>query len=282
MKYIKLILAVLLLLLFIAFLLVVRMGFKKSDAAITTYFKKQALPIGIHSVAVGNRSIRYVEHTHSSDTVLLFIHGAPGGLDAFFPYLSDSLLRAHFSMIAVDRLGYGESGYGVPEPSIEGQAKSLLVLLEKYPSKKWILVGHSFGAPIAAYMGYLAPAAVERVILLGATVDAQEEKNEWLAKGMNTFLLRPLLSKAWKVCIAEKIRHSTELQKIEYIWREYPVPLLAIHGKKDKLVPYSNIKFLFKNVAKERFKCLPLPNEGHLFIFTKPGILRGQLVSSGK
>tara|TARA_R110000868_G_scaffold304437_10_gene565130 strand:- start:2976 stop:3374 length:399 start_codon:yes stop_codon:yes gene_type:complete len=71
------------------------------------------------------RNIHYVSIGDTSNQTVLFVHGSPGSWDNFLGFLSDTSLLKNFHMIAVDRPGFGKSGNGIPEKSLEQQAASI-------------------------------------------------------------------------------------------------------------------------------------------------------------
>jgi hypothetical protein len=77
-----------------------------------------------HELAVGSRTIFYAETGDPSQPPVAFIHGTPGSWMAFGGYLGDDCLRRAAHMIAVDRPGFGRSGYKQVVPSLQEQAAS--------------------------------------------------------------------------------------------------------------------------------------------------------------
>ena len=80
---------------------------------------------------------------------LLFIHGTIGSCSDFEVYMKDEDLVRKFNMIAYDRIGYNyQDKYPVQE-SIAFERDLLDNLIDKISSKNIILVGYSYGGPIA-------------------------------------------------------------------------------------------------------------------------------------
>src|SRR5215217_4225709 len=104
--------------------------FRMSDAELQTLFNTHHLPAQIRYYQKDGHTIRYAAiGTHSLPTVL-FIHGAPGSLSIYKDYFTDSVLLKNVKMYAVDRPGYGYSGFGEPEPSIQKQAMMIRPILD--------------------------------------------------------------------------------------------------------------------------------------------------------
>src|SRR6476620_2138286 len=115
-----------------------------------------------------------------SDTLplLIMIHGAPGAWYGYLNLTDDSLLQDHFKIVAVDRLGYGKSGYGKEELSVESQAKAIRKIIEKENTsgKKVYLLGRSYGAPITAWLAIHEPQKFEKLVMVSPVIDPDKEK----------------------------------------------------------------------------------------------------------
>ena len=122
--------------------------------------------IQLHSVQTGDTS---------SSKMILFIHGTPGSWMDFKKYLSDSTLRSKFQMISIDRPGQGQSNYGQTMVSIEEQSTVLLELLKNYKSDSIVLMGYSYGGPIAALLASNAVLPVSKLMLLSPTIGPECE-----------------------------------------------------------------------------------------------------------
>ncbi|WP_018235577.1 alpha/beta fold hydrolase [Ensifer sp. BR816] len=97
---------------------------------------------------------------------VVFIHGAGGNLldqlHAFLPALDG---RAE--MLFVDRPGHGYSERGGPANARpDGQADAIVRLMEKRGISRAVIVGHSFGAAIAASIALHHPERTAGVVLL--------------------------------------------------------------------------------------------------------------------
>jgi pimeloyl-ACP methyl ester carboxylesterase len=99
---------------------------------------------------------------------------------AFGGYLGDDNLRRAAHMIAVDRPGFGRSGYKQVTPSLQEQAALQAPVLRKaVKERKATLVGHSLGAPIAVRLTTDNPDLVDGLVLLSPSIDPTREKPRW-------------------------------------------------------------------------------------------------------
>ena len=105
---------------------------------------------GVYTKTIHNnkQSMHYAYSGDVSKPGVLFIHGTPGGWSAFVGYLNNKELQKQFFMVSVDRLNWGKSELNQAF-SFDSQADAIHLVMQNYPSQKWILVGHSLGASIA-------------------------------------------------------------------------------------------------------------------------------------
>ena len=227
----------------------------------------------------GNK-IRYVDIGNTTDRLVIFIHGTPGTLEAFNRYLKDRSLRSKFRMIAMDRPGYGASGPGTPETSIKKQADSIVPLLEKNQhNAKPIIVGHSFGATIAARLAMDHPDKIGTIILVGGALDPDHEKFFAIAKLLELPLIRHLIPASMKVANDEKNTHVDQLKQMLPGWKKITGKVIIIHGVKDKLVPIENAYFAEKVLTNAQVIMKIDKNAGHLIPWTKPDLIKNEILS---
>jgi pimeloyl-ACP methyl ester carboxylesterase len=223
--------------------------------------------------------IRYADIGNENKPMVIFVHGAPGGLDAFIGFLNDSILRRQFRMISVDRPGYGFSGFGKPMVSIEEQAKSLLPLLDlnKNPQKP-LLVGHSYGGPIIAKMAMLARENVGGILLVGAAVDPDHEKFFMVNSLASRKFLRRFVPVSMYVANEEKLAHVKELKKMENEWDIITAPVTIIHGGKDELVPVENGYFAENKLQSSHVTMRIYNATGHLIPWLEPDYMKKEII----
>lgn len=221
-----------------------------------------------------NRKIRLV-HSHPLDhnkPTLFYVHGAPGSNDNFSKLMKDSVLNDIANWVSVDRLGYGFSGLGNPEESIQIQSESLLNVFEPFFQKTplIILIGWSYGGPIVSKMALDKPDKIDHVIMLAPAIDPEIERFFALGKFAQWKLTRWFVPKPLRVAQDEKLQHVQELKDLENQWKDLSVPVTNIHGKKDDIVPYENIFFVAEKFPKNTTDTLSIDNVGHLFPVSQP------------
>jgi pimeloyl-ACP methyl ester carboxylesterase len=271
-KRLAITLVVLLVLIQIAFLF---MKFRMSDQKVKEYFEARDTPVEIKRYAVGNRQMRYISTGADTLPMVLFVHGAPGGLDAFKEFLTDSTLKGKAFMVSVDRAGYGYSGFGNAETSIEQQAALLKPLLELNRSgRPALLVGHSFGGPVIAKMAMDYPNKIGALVLAAPAIDPDNEKVLWISYPIDYAVLRWMVPRALRVANDEKLQHAAQLKLIKDGWKKLTLPVTYIHGKKDMIVPFANTAFAKKMMSNAQLEVVVDDQMNHFIPWSHPQYIR--------
>jgi pimeloyl-ACP methyl ester carboxylesterase len=249
----------------ISFLLTSCFGrFVWTDAELDARYKNQQVkPVfeyidGLHYAKVGSDTLPW----------LVLVHGAPGAWYVYMRYLEDSSLYNRFHVIAVDRPGYGKSGYGKKVLSIEEQAKRINKVLDKNSKKKPIyVIGRSYGCPIAVKMASLQP-DINGIMLLSPAIDPDLEKFWWFSRPAKSFLVRWALPKMLNVASFEKFSHVKELRKMESDWGNIHQKTIVFQGLKDNIVSPFNAMYAKRMLKNNKSKVVLLENSDH-FIASK-------------
>ncbi|MCF6348513.1 MAG: alpha/beta hydrolase [Flavobacteriaceae bacterium] len=255
------------------------MTFRESDKRIYKKFKKVNKTPQIYRENYKGKTVRYVsaKPIKNSLPTLLFIHGAPGSGDSFFRYLQDDDLSKKATIITLDRLGYGYSDYGNAETSIEKQAESIYTIIQKHKLNNVVLIGWSYGVPIAAKMAYKYPEIKHSVLVAGA-ISPEDEKFFGIAKVIQWKLTRWMFSKALKVADDEKMTHVTELTKMLNDWGKIKTPITYYHGTKDRIVPYKNMAFITTKVNDSLLNAITVKDANHFILFKNYGMVKKELL----
>ena len=202
--------------------------------------------------------------------LVIFVHGSPGGWEAFAKYLADSELQEKCRMVSVDRLGYGGSNKGKPETSLAKQAGILKAIIsEKKQGQKVILVGHSYGGPTIARFAMDFPDMVNGLVFLAPSIDPTQEKVKWYQKVGAWGAIRWALPSWLDVCNREILPLKKELTEMLPLWKNINCPVQFLQGQKDHLVPYKNAIFGQKQMAHLPFTLTPFPEEDHFIVWTQ-------------
>jgi pimeloyl-ACP methyl ester carboxylesterase len=260
-----------LLLSFYVFLLSACMqNFKFNDAAISQYYQnKEYLPSFAFSDTL-NHKIHYAFSKDTDKPMLMLIHGAPGAWFGYKEFFKDSLLLKKFQIVAPDRAGYNKSGLG--ETSIALQANLLKPLISSH-KRKVIVLGRSYGAPIAAKLAMDNPELVDELILVAPACDPQKEKFWWFSKPVNSKFARFFLPKYANRASDEKFAHRKELEKLAQDWGKIKCPVTILQGGKDWIIDPSNGKFV-DSVLNTPRRFIFLPENGHLITSERYELIR--------
>lgn len=239
------------------------MDFRWSDKKYEKKFAKKDIEVTTDIFKKGKKQIHCVATGDSTKQSLFFIHGAPGSARDFKTYLWDKDLLDQSNMRAVDRPGYGFSNYGQSEKSIIEQANQIQQVIEDSS----IVVGHSFGGPVAAAIAMYYPHKVKQLILLAPAIDPNNEK-QFLPKAFGKSPLKYLFSPAIQVAFDEKLSHETALIELMNDWSKITCPVTIMHGKKDNIVPFENVAFLQKELVNAPLEFKTEEDMNHIMIWT--------------
>jgi pimeloyl-ACP methyl ester carboxylesterase len=158
-------------------------------------------------------------------------------------------------MYAIDRPGYGFSGFADPEISIEKQASMIRPILDSLQkiNHPVIIMAESYGTSIACRMVMDYPGLIDGLVLVGPSLAPGEEK----IYGVTPFIEWPVfhwfVPRIFQSANKEKIHHQEELTKMLPLWSRINIPVMYLQGEKDELIYTSNASF-----AKEHLTNAPL------------------------
>jgi len=255
--------------------------FRKSNEKKIKAFEKKELTLIAQTYTFQNRIINYVQTNFSDSTlpVTIFVHGSPGSSQDFFKTMQDSIMQANFEMLSIDRPGFGHSGFGKSEPSLENQALLLEPLIDKYAGRKIILVGHSYGGPVVARAAMLFDHKIHATLILAGSVSPEAEPEEWWRKPMDWALIRWIFPRAMTVSNQEIMPLKSELIRIEQDWSKITKNLSVIQGEKDFLVPAENADYIEdKAINSIDLRILRYSDLNHFIPFTSHELITEELI----
>lgn len=233
---------------------------------------------------VQNDSVKLFCAVAGADTLppLLVIHGAPGAWYGSRNLLDDSVVTSRFQVISVDRPGYNKSRFKGRRrviTSINTQATVLYEALRLNRSRKpGIVMGSSYGGPIAVKMAIDHPESFYHVLLLAAAIDPDNEKFWWFNKWVHHGPLKWMLPHFFKSATNEKYSHVKELRKLVPLWSQLTVPVTAVQGDADQTVSPVNLEFARKMLAGKNAEFILLPGVGHLIRWQRADLVREILI----
>jgi uncharacterized protein len=246
--------------------------FRMDDKELTEWFHTRHIQPHIAYYEGRGRKVRYAQVGDNPEATVLFIHGAPSSLSYWKGYLSDSVLLSRATLFSADRPGYGYSGLADPLPDIAAQAGILKLILDSLHKAHHpiIVVGVSYGAPIAARLTMDYPELVDGLILMAPPLGPGREKIFWFTYLVENPLIHWIVPRMLKTANQEKVHHREELTKMLPLWGHIHVPVIYMQGQQDGLVDTTNASF-----AREHLINVPsldirmIPGRGHLIAFAE-------------
>ena len=226
------------------------------------------------------RKIRYLEIGNDSLPLIVFIHGAPSSSSFWKGFLRDSSLLAQAKLLAVDRPGYGYSGYGQPEESVKKQAELIAgIIREKrghHPAV--ILHGSSYGGTVAARIAMDFPKLVDGLLLQSASVAPGEEKTYDFSYITEHFLLRWMLPGSIHVANREKLSHKMQLDSMANLWGRIRAAAIVLHGDADGLIYPRNAFYAKERLTNAAYlEMQMLPGNKHDLLWSQRSLLETSL-----
>ena len=230
-----------------------------------------------------------------ADPVLL-LHGQPGGARDWD--LVVAALDRRVQTIALDRPGW--DGRSAPR-DLPGNAWSALGALDAAGADRATVVGHSFGAAVAAWLCTAHPERVTALVLLAPAVN--EASLQWIDHWLAAPVVGPLLSVAalagpgvalaspqlrdrvgsrlgldadylraaarmlrspwaWRSFLVEQRALIVQLPALESRLSQIAVPTTIVIGSADRVVPPASAKLLGRQIRGAAL--VPLRRAGHL------------------
>lgn len=205
--------------------------------------------------------VRYLQIGDTTKTPLLLIHGAPGGLFDWLAIAKQDRLYEKYYLLIPERPGYGGTSPKKAEPSVIAQSKALLPIL-KVQSKPVVVMGHSYGAPVAVALGGIAPERIAHIYGISGAYDPEQEVTFGISYCINFQLFRHLLPSPVWVSNVEKLGHPKALREALPVFKSVQTAVTLIHGTSDTLVPFGNSTYLHKQLPPGT-RIIALPDQEH-------------------
>jgi pimeloyl-ACP methyl ester carboxylesterase len=225
-----------------------------SEETKTTFTNKEFQPETLVS-KTAERPINYVAVGNDTLPTVIFVHGSPGSWSAFIAFMKADSLLEKVRMVSVDRPGFGYSGFGDAEESLEKQAACLqpIVTKQRQNGKQVILVGHSLGGPLVARMAMDYPELIDGLIFVAGSVAPELEPPRWYRYILNAPPVKYFIPKSFRASNFEILHLKEELELMLPLWKNIKQPCIVIQGEADSLVPVGNADFLTKKLANAEY-----------------------------
>lgn len=208
-------------------------------------------------------------------TPLVFVHGSPGGWTSWARFLDTPALAGFGPRIAMDRPGFGRSGASGVVPDLRRQAALLAELIP--PGPPAVLVGHSLGGPLIAWMAIDHPDKVCGAVMLAGSMAPALERPRWYNRLADHWLARQLLSPAMQRSNQEMMVLQAELQRLDAALVQLRRPVIALQGDQDPLVDPRTADYLEQRLPARWMQVERLPGKDHFFLWTEPDTVVRQI-----
>ncbi|XLS28232.1 alpha/beta fold hydrolase [Flavobacteriaceae bacterium M23B6Z8] len=247
-----------------------------SDQKIKDSFEELGVHTKIRYLEYDSKNVRVVSSVNfvRSKPTLIFIHGSIGSSLDFKDYWKNPYLQKHFNLVSYDRIGYAPDQDGEVLNSIKKETEVLQKIVDLFKPSQLILVGYSYGGPIA--LNYALQHEVNKIALIAPAIFAEYEMIPSLVNIYKIDLFKPLIPDVWKSASKEKLSHQVELKKFENSWKDLKEELLLIHGDNDWIVPFENSSRLSKQIPSS--KLITLSGEGHGLVWSSAEEIQEELL----
>jgi pimeloyl-ACP methyl ester carboxylesterase len=203
-----------------------------------------------HSVDVGpplSARVSYLRNGDASGPRVILVHGTPGSASGWADYLMKPPVG--MEVVALDRPGFGASGPDGAVTGLAGQAAAVMALMPS-DGRPVVLLGHSLGGPIVAYVAALLAAEqpqshrLRGVVLLAASLDPAQEDIHPMQHVGAWAPVRFLLPRTIRNANAELMALKPELLALQTLLGRINTKVVIVHGTQDDLVPVANVPFM--------------------------------------
>ena len=217
--------------------------------------------------------------TNNAGCDLVFVHGSPGGAGVWATQFDT--LATNANLFAYDRPGFGKSKPVLAQRHLQMQVDALMTLLAYATTNRVLLVGHSYGSPIALLAALEYPNKIRGALLIGGDVDPVQEK-PWLVQYVFGWRATSwLLPRALRQCNREMLTVRADLLALQRQLPQLVVPVVMLHGDRDPLVPVENVAWLQQQLGAlgktNLFAKIILPGVNHFIPWEHPAEVEGAL-----
>jgi pimeloyl-ACP methyl ester carboxylesterase len=254
-----------------------------TDKQVKKYYANK--PVKPTFFTIQNDSASLFCATTGSDTLppLLMIHGAPGAWYGSRILLDDPVLQKKFHLIAVDRPGYHKSRFRNKRKSVTSITTQATIIHEALrlnrSHQQGVVMGSSYGAPIAAKVALLYPGEFNHLVMLAAAIDPDIEKFWWFHPWVQSGFPYIFFPRFLKSATDEKFSHANELRLLAPEWQKLSIPVTVVQGGADDIIEPANIDYAKKVLQGKPANFIFLPNAGHLIRMQRPDVVRAILLN---
>lgn len=164
---------------------------------------------------------------------IVVVTGTPSWSEYWAPSLAK--IGADREMIVADRPGFSKSDPHGAVTDIEAQAEALEAALGDAQGQKVVLIGQSYGGPIATVLAARRPDKVKALVLMSAYFGERGPTIRRLS-AMGS-LVRPALPRDMRNALAEIDHQKPQLPLAREALASLKIPVIVLHGDEDDFIP---------------------------------------------
>jgi pimeloyl-ACP methyl ester carboxylesterase len=243
-------------------------------AALFSLHDRNMRPYASHVLTDSSgHTIHYYElRQTNAEWNIVFIHGTPATAAVFGEQFRNPF--PHANLFALDRPGFGGSRPSARKPSLDDQADAVGALLAQLPKARTIVVGHSYGGPVAVEAGLKFPNQIAGLLLIGGSVDPAQEHIYAVQRIADWPIVSWLGPHLLRQCNRELLTLRGDLLQLQPELPRLSIPVVMLHGTKDRQVPVANVDYLRGQLAmagkSNLFDALVITNYNHFIPWEHP------------
>ncbi|MDQ8185501.1 alpha/beta hydrolase [Pelagicoccus sp. SDUM812002] len=246
------------------------MSLQMKESEVEAHFEERSQELPVYSELKDEEGSIFLVRAGQGPTVV-FVHGSPGSWDNFVHMLSDKQLNSQFTVLSVDRPGFGKTRPKGAETSIKTQARRIRdALAASGAGLPAIWVGHSLGGPVVARLAVDFPADVSGMVLVAPSMDPELEKRKWFNWAGKFPLVRWGLSREWRNSNDEIWPLKGELIELEKELGVMQAPTIVLQGDLDQLVPVGNADYVERQFPEGVVELRILEGVNHFIPWSHP------------
>jgi pimeloyl-ACP methyl ester carboxylesterase len=244
-----------------------------------------------------------VEKNPESTTTLFLIHGLGGRGDQWRKQVKR--LKSQYTLIVPDLLGHGHSDKPKPKKNNNPYeflefSRDLQVILDKFADKKNIVIGHSYGGALTAYLTSKNPDKIARQILVAPSrcKPFYAIPKIYYLPAFMLEMLRPFLENAFRKFAFDKSTKNKVVSEEEaagkrnrlYVIKSMlhgmaNIPVLEVSkletstliltGESDKIIPFHLIEKFYAVLPQREF--FVVEQAGHMLQLEQPDKVNQQI-----
>lgn len=226
---------------------------------------------------VDGQALHRAEMPGPGRTPILFVHGSPGDWKAWAHYLAAPELAGYGPRIAVDRPGFGGSQPGAVLTDLRAQADRLAALLPA--GRPAIVVGHSLGGPLVAWLAIDHPDKVCAALMIAGSVASIYESPRWYNRFAASWLGQHVVPAEMRWSNREMLALAPELRRLEAESPRLTRPLVALQGERDELVDPRSADGLAQRAPPGLVRVVREAGQGHFILWERPDLVLREIAA---